>query len=322
MRDGLGREINYLRLSITDRCNLRCAYCMPPDGVPNTPHADILRYEELLRLAGIFAGLGVDRIRVTGGEPLVRKGAADFIADLRRVPGVSQVFMTTNGTLLTRYIGRLAFCLDGINVSLDTLNPAECLALTGRDELGAALAGVDAAAACGVPVKINCVPLRGLSAEGIADIALLAMDKAAAVRFIELMPIGRAAERTGLSIPELRAALERRFGKLEPCGGTLGSGPARYYHLPGFRGKIGFIEAIGDRFCKACNRIRLTPDGRLRLCLAHDAGLDLRGLLRSGASDTQLRGAIASALASKPAGHAFEINGAPGVRRSMHEIGG
>lgn len=304
--DGLGRNIRYLRVSVTDRCNLRCSYCMPREGVPNIPHGDILSFEEILRLCGIFAGLGVSRVKVTGGEPLVRRGVVDFVAALKRVHGIEQVTMTSNGTLLRQNAEKLRQAgLDGINISLDTPDAGKFSELAGFDKLSDTLMGIDAAAASKIPIKLNCVPLQSAGADEAVKIAGFAKDKVAAVRFIELMPIGCAQEMGALPLSEVRAALEDRFGGLKPCGEALGNGPAVYFSLPGFNGKIGFIGALEHMFCEDCNRVRLTSDGKLKLCLARGDGIDLRGLLRSGAADNDILEAVTAALRNKPESHDF-----------------
>lgn len=321
MLDKYGRNIDYLRISITDRCNLRCKYCMP-DGCGKVAHEDVLSYEEFLRLAGIFAALGFRHFRVTGGEPLVREGAADFVRALKRVPGVEKVTMTTNGLLLTKYGPALAEAgLDGVNISLDTTRPERLEAITGARDVAAR---VDEAVALmrslGVPVKINAVLLR----ETAPDICALAEYAAAGVpvRFIELMPVGEGRYLTGYDPDEALAALRRRWPDLHPEDVKLGFGPAAYYKSAGLSAPIGFIDAVSHRFCSGCNRVRLTSQGYLKPCLCFDEGADLRALLRGGRTDGEIREAIRAAVRNKPRQHCFENPAAMTEKHLMSQIGG
>jgi cyclic pyranopterin phosphate synthase len=334
MIDRYGRIIDYLRVSVTDRCNLRCVYCMPAEGVAWKPHGEALSYEEILRLCGVMAGMGLRKVKVTGGEPLVRKGLAGFIASLRAVPGIEQVTMTTNGLLLEDFFDEAGGALvDGVNISLDTLDPERFGALTrsapGSSEAGrgplAVLRALNRAQSLGIPVKVNCVPLRGFNEADLAGIAALARDVNRTVRFIELMPLGAAGSLEFIPGAEVAALLERSFGALIPFEGVLGNGPAAYFSLPSFAGKIGFINAVSEGFCERCNRLRLSSGGVLKPCLSSDGGMDLRSLLRSGASDGALREAVTELVALKPASHNFSaIYGREGTEHTsgMHHIGG
>ncbi len=305
MRDGLGRGIDYLRVSLTDRCNLRCRYCMPED-LPSVPHERILRYEEILRLCGIATELGITRFRVTGGEPLVRRGAAEFLAVLRQVPGVQTLAMTTNGVLLAERMAALADArLDAVNISLDTLRPERYRAMTGLDGLAAVRAGIDAALTAGLRVKLNCVLIRGVNEDELLPLAALAEEQPMDVRFIELMPMGAAAGLRGVPGGEALAALRGAYPDLAPALEAGEGGPARYWRSTRLRGRIGFIDAISGHFCGGCNRVRLSSEGFLKLCLYHDKGADLRALLRGGADDAEIRAAMALAILNKPAGHRF-----------------
>ena len=325
MFDAKGRSIHYLRLSVTDLCNLRCRYCMP-DGVDKLEREDILTYEEFLRLAALFARCGVDTVRVTGGEPLVRKGVEQLVKGLKAIPGIRKVTMTTNAVLLEQQLPALLEAgLDSVNISLDTLDPALFAKITARDEFAAVQAGIHAALESGIPVKLNCVPQVGVNEGELEALAALAQDKPLQVRFIEMMPIGYGAAMPCISGPELLARFRRRWPELAPLPGAacaaLGDGPAVYYTVPGWKGDIGFIAAVHGKFCASCNRVRLTSQGFLRPCLASETGCDLRALLRGGADDARLRTAIRETIWSKPREHHFEDRCMPATR-SMYRIGG
>lgn len=321
MRDGFGREINYIRLSVTDRCNLRCLYCMPEEGVGKLGHADILSYEQILRICRVLLSLGICHFKVTGGEPLVRRGCVGFVGALRALDGVQSVTLTTNGLLLAGCAARLReMRLDGVNISLDTLDPAAYRRITRLGSVEDVLAGLDAALAAGIPsVKINCVPIRGEQGQDLAAVAALARDRDVQVRFIELMPLGLGAEFQRMDNSEVRALLEKAFGPMAPCTERLGNGPAVYWSLPGFRGKIGFISALGDCFCPTCNRVRLTADGALKTCLHADDGIDLHAALAQP-DDGALRELLRTAILGKEERHHFDDGG--GEHRAMSQIGG
>ena len=289
MFDRYQRKIEYVRISLTDRCNLRCRYCMP-DGAKIPEHEEVLTHEEFLRLAALFAQCGIDTVRVTGGEPLVRKSVAQLVAGLKATPGIRHVSMTTNGTLLAQQLPALLDAgLDSVNISLDTLDPAVFRHITARDEFAAVQAGLRAALESPLPVKLNCVPQVGVNEGELEAIAALARDNDLQVRFIEMMPIGYGAAMPCVSGPELRARFANRWPELHPVEGTtFGNGPAVYYTVPGWKGSIGFIAAVHGKFCVSCNRVRLTSQGFLRPCLASETGCDLRALLRSGADDPEM----------------------------------
>ena len=322
MFDSTRREIHYLRLSVTDLCNLRCRYCMP-DGVEKLEREAVLTYEEFLRLAALFAQCGIDTVRVTGGEPLVRKNVAQLVAGLKAIPGIRKVTMTTNGILLAQQLpALLAAGLDSVNISLDTLRPEVFRQITARDEFAAVQAGLQAALESGIPVKLNCVPQAGVNEGELEDLAALAENRPLQVRFIEMMPIGYGAAMPCISGPELRQRFARRWPELQPLvEAAFGDGPAVYYTVPGWQGSIGFIAAVHGKFCASCNRVRLTSQGFLRPCLASEAGCDLRALLRSGADDTQLLAAIRETIWAKPREHHFEDSSMPATR-GMYRIGG
>ena len=322
MFDSAQRNIHYLRLSVTDLCNLRCRYCMP-DGVEKLEREAVLTYEEFLRLAALFARCGIDTVRVTGGEPLVRKGVDQLVAGLKAIPGIRKVTMTTNGILLAQQLpALLAAGLDSVNISLDTLRPEVFQSITARDEFGHVMEGIHAALDSGIPVKLNCVPQVGVNEGELEDLAALAESRPLQVRFIEMMPIGFGAGLPSLSGPELLARLARRWPQLRPVSGAaFGDGPAVYYTAPGWQGSVGFIAAVHGKFCGSCNRVRLTSQGFLRPCLASETGTDLRALLRGGASDEQLLQAIREVVFEKPREHHFEDRSMPATR-GMYQIGG
>ena len=325
MFDRYQREIHYLRLSVTDLCNLRCRYCMP-DGVEKLEREAVLTYEEFLRLAALFARCGIDTVRVTGGEPLVRKNVAQLVAGLKETPGIRRVTLTTNAVLLAEQLPALLDAgLDSVNISLDTLRPEVFRQITARDDFAAVQAGLQAALESGLPVKLNCVPQAGVNEGELETLAALAKDNAMQVRFIEMMPIGYGAAMPCISGPELRARFARRWPELAPLSPAqehaLGDGPAVYYTVPGWQGSIGFIAAVHGKFCASCNRVRLTSQGFLRPCLASETGCDLRALLRSGADDAQLLAAIRETIWAKPREHHFEDSSMPATR-GMYRIGG
>ena len=325
MFDRYQRDIHYLRLSVTDLCNLRCRYCMP-DGVEKLEREAVLTYEEFLRLAALFARCGIDTVRVTGGEPLVRKNVAQLVAGLKETPGIRRVTLTTNAVLLAEQLPALLDAgLDSVNISLDTLRPEVFRQITARDDFAAVQAGLQAALESGLPVKLNCVPQAGVNEGELEQLAALAKDNAMQVRFIEMMPIGYGAAMPCISGPELRARFARRWPELAPLSAAqehaLGDGPAVYYTVPGWQGSIGFIAAVRGKFCASCNRVRLTSQGFLRPCLASETGCDLRALLRSGADDAQLLAAIRETIWAKPREHHFNDSSMPATR-GMYRIGG
>ncbi len=324
MLDQFGREISYLRISVTDRCNLRCRYCMPAEGVEWVPHSAVLSYEQIVRIARAASRLGVEKLRLTGGEPLVRRGLAELVRALKAIDGIRSVTLTTNGLLLADQLpSLLAAGLDGVNLSLDTLDRAQFAALTRRDELPRALAGLEAALASpGLRVKLNCVP-AGENDGQLVPLAALARDRKLDVRFIELMPIGLGSTLPRRTEEEVRAILEQAFGPALPCAQGGGDGPGRYVTFGGFTGRVGFISAMTHQFCHQCNRVRLTATGFLKTCLQYDQGVDLKALLDQGAEDDALLAAMKEAIFHKPASHHF--GGGAQARdegRNMNQIGG
>ena len=325
MIDRCPRDIDYIRISVTDRCNLRCVYCMPEEGVQWVPHNAVLSYEEILRLCRVFAGLGLSKIKLTGGEPLVRRGMDRLIADIKAIPGIRCVTLTTNGVLLAQQLpGLVSAGLDGVNISLDTLNREQFRAITRRDELDRVLAGLNAALECpGLNVKINCLPM-GRNDDQLVPLVELARERPLSVRFIEVMPIGLGKELTYRSEDEVRAMLETRFGPMEPFHGRLGNGPCHYFSLPGFAGKVGFISALSHQFCSECNRVRLTSDGFLKTCLQYELGVDLKALMQDGRDDAFLAEAVRQAIYNKPLQHHFaDTSGQEALEHhGMSQIGG
>jgi cyclic pyranopterin phosphate synthase len=321
----LPRLINYLRLSITDRCNLRCFYCIPWGGWQKLPAPEILRYEELLRLAGVAAQAGIRKIRVTGGEPLVRRGALEFIRNLNRLPGLGEVCLTTNGVLLKELAADLyATGLRHLNLSLDTLKRDRYLKLTGHDNFLDALAGLEAAASLGFhPLKINCVVLKGLNDDELLDFALLTRDRPLQVRFIEFMPT--VAEdrwaRHFLPMGEVRRRLSV-LGPLTPVPQPATAGPARIFRLPDFKGELGFISSVSDHHCPTCNRLRLTAAGLLKPCLFAAPEIDLKGPMRRGADDDALRRLFQEAMRLKSQGLKASLGQSSCPGRPMVSIGG
>ena len=283
---------------------------MPAEGVKWKPHQSILTFEEILRICRIMAELGITKIKLTGGEPLVRRGMAPFLGSLKNVKGLEKITLTTNGVLLGAFLDEamaLNIMPDGVNISMDALDPERYSRIARGEILKPAeiLLSVDRLLDMGVLVKINCVPVRGFNEEDLIPLASLAKDKNIIVRFIELMPFGSAAEMKHVPGKEIVSLLEKTFGALTPFTGIQGNGPAVYYSLPGFTGKIGFINAVTHGFCETCNRLRLTSTGSLMPCLSYDLGLDLRTMLRSGASDEELAGSIKETAANKPQFHAL-----------------
>ncbi len=333
MKDHLGRTIEYLRISLTDRCNYRCIYCMPEEGVVSLPHDEILRIEEIAHLVRIAAGMGIKSVRLTGGEPLVRKGVVDLVRDVANTPGIENVSLTTNGVLLPRMADDLKRAgLSRVNISLDTLDEDQFAYITRRGHLHETLDGIEAALKAGFdPVKINAVTVRSLNQDFLA-FARLSVDRPLHVRFIEYMPVGDSAGATGCGwgpqdvVPNEEvlesinaAAREAGLPELVPAGDDkpLGWGPARYWEFPGAKGTVGFISAMSNHFCAQCNRVRLTADGKLRPCLFSDTELDVREALRAG-DDDGVRAAFAEALRIKPDEHHNKV----GTERNMSQIGG
>lgn len=324
MKDKFNREIEYMRISLTDRCNLRCKYCMPCD-VPWIDHEQILSYEEILEICQIAVELGIDRFKITGGEPLVRKGCLDLIRTLKQMPGVKQVTMTTNGVLLRQYADELAEAgVNGINVSLDTLNRERFAFLTGKDALEQVLDGLYYLQKLGIKMKVNCVPLKGFNEDGLLQMLEICRDHPIDVRFIEVMPIGYGKEYAGISVVNLEQEIREAYPDGETVVRRLGNGPARYYHPSAFLGSVGFIDAIHGKFCGDCNRIRLTSEGFLKTCLYYGYGSSLRDYRRGGGSREGLKNLMQQTIFQKPKEHHFGSQSAEDEKelRKMSQIGG
>ena len=318
MYDQYNRKIDYLRISLTDRCNLHCRYCQP-EVSEHVPHNEILRYEELLRICRAALQLGISKFKITGGEPLLRKGCSDFIASLKQMEGVEQVTLTTNGTLLAQQLPVLiAAGVDSINVSLDTLDAAYYTELTGGS-LDSVLKSLQELQSAEIPFKLNCVPLAENGLADIMQLLKLAHSYNAPLRFIELMPLDCNTNLQGLSGSEIRSQLEQAGLQLQPDAQRYGNGPASYWRIGGYAMPVGFIEPLHNKFCAVCNRVRLTSVGMLKPCLYSDDGIDLKHLLRDGISDTELLQTMQKIIYGKPDGHRFEVQAA---RFNMSQIGG
>ena len=331
MKDSHGRVIDYLRISLTDRCNFRCIYCMPEDGVCQMDHDEILRIEDIERLVKVAAGIGIKSIRLTGGEPLVRKGVVDLVDSITNIDGIENVSMTTNGVLLPAMAEDLKRAgLSRVNISLDTLDPEQFKYVTRVGKLEDTLAGIDAALECGFdPVKVNAVTVKSLNQDFLA-FAKLSIDRPLHVRFIEYMPVGDSSENgTGwgkedvipseelFSIINERAAAEGLPPLESAAADPLGWGPARYFEFPDAKGTVGFISPLSRHFCSACNRLRMTADGKIRPCLFSDTEDDAKQALRNG-TDEQVRAVLMEALGAKPDDHHDKV----GTERGMSQIGG
>jgi cyclic pyranopterin phosphate synthase len=342
LRDAYGREIDYLRISVTDRCNLRCVYCMPPQGIQLKKHSEILTYEEITTVVRVAAALGVRKIRLTGGEPLVRPHVERLVEMVAAVPGIEDVSMTTNAVLLDRHAEALARAgLRRVNVSLDTLRADRFEQITRFGRIADVRRGLEAAERAGLePIKLNAVVVRGMNDDELADFARLTLDHAWHVRFIELMPVANEGD-WGESLPppghrllkaeEMQARLSTQLGIPELFAEGLlsasvpGNGPARMFRLPGAKGTLGFITPMSQHFCPTCNRLRLTADGKLRPCLLADGEVDVMRALRSNANDAEVQALFARAVQNKPERHRLNEEIAPTEligQRVMAQIGG
>ena len=326
MNPPAGQKVDYLRLSVTDRCNYRCVYCMPPEGVPFRPHEGMLSYEDMAFFVRVAVQMGITKIRLTGGEPLVRKGVPDLVAMIRTLPEVRGISLTTNGVLLPQFAEVLKMKgLDRVNISLDSLDPDRYRLLTRGGSLEAALAGVEAALRSRLhPVKLNVVMMHELVPE-LPRFVSLTRDRPLHVRFIEWMPVGGCGPRSpgdSLGKAEILAALRvlgaQGLGELEPVASPGGWGPAHYYRFPGHQGSVGFIGSVSDHFCAECNRLRLTADGRLKNCLFSSHEVDVKGAVQA-----QNQGAVAEVIAESLESKTFDKNVLPGHSvRGMSQVGG
>jgi cyclic pyranopterin phosphate synthase len=325
MQDSFGREIHYLRVSLTDRCNFRCVYCMPESGVVFHPHAHHLTDEELVRVIRITTELGFDRIRLTGGEPTVRPNLVPIVEQIAAIPGINEIAMTTNAMRLEKIAEPLARAgLNRVNISIDTLDAERFARITRFGKLESVWRGIMAAERAGLtPIKLNSVIVRGYNEDDLVDLAELTMNHPWDMRFIEMMPLGSIADfqiESVVTADEMKARIENVFGKLEPLHWD-GHNPARPYRLKGGQGTLGFISSVSAPFCEGCDRVRLTSDGRLRLCLLRDDEVDLLTPIRNGASDAELREIIARGIYNKPWGHGLAEQIIP-ESRIMSQIGG
>ena len=324
--DNYYRKINYLRLSITDRCNLRCRYCMPEEGLDLIEHGDLLTYEEILRVTEVFARNGISKIRLTGGEPLVRKGVIDLVKGIGKIEGIQDLSLTTNGVLLREYAKDLVEAgLRRINISLDSLRPERFAYITRRDKFKEVWEGIEEALRQRLsPVKINVVAIRGFNDDEVQEFARLSLTYPLHIRFIEFMPVGGGSDwygDEGISSSQIMEAI-REIGELIPIGPQANDGPAQRYYIQGGKGEIGFISPISSHFCARCNRLRLTPDGGIRPCLFSDDEIDLKGILRGTGVEADIEEALHQALRAKPERHHIGDVRFKKCQRGMHAIGG
>lgn len=319
------RTIDYIRISVTDRCNLRCVYCMPENGVDLLKHQDMMSFEEIYNLVKALVPIGIKKIRLTGGEPLVRNGIEDLIRMLRSIPEIEDITLTTNGILLEEMAeGLKAAGLSRINVSLDSLDESRFKQITRWGSLEKVLKGIDKAIETGLkPVKINVVAIKGFNDDEFIDLVKFAYYKEVQVRFIELMPIGESDDEAILKhypIDDIKSLIETKF-QLEETSNIRTNGPAENYRIVGGMGSVGFIGALSHKFCSTCNRLRLTADGKIRPCLYIDKEYDVLKLIREGASPDELRSFVEEIILGKPEGHNME-EGWGNQRRKMSQIGG
>ena len=323
--DPYNRHLNYLRISITDRCNLKCIYCVPRDLIPRLSHDDILTYEEILRLVRIGIKLGISKIRVTGGEPLVRKGVYGFLSDLSGIDGLADLSLTTNGVSLKANLKKIkAAGIKRINISLDTLNRTKFERITGFNLFDQVWQGIEMALEMGFhPIKLNIVALNGINDDELTDMARLSFEYPLHIRFIEYMPIGESQIGNGplLLAPEIKKRISV-LGSLIPVTNTIDDGPAQRYHFEGAAGEIGFIHALSHHFCDRCNRLRLTARGRLRPCLLSDHHEDVKKVMRTGGTDEELMEVFFKAVRHKPSDHNLAIQNPSRVCGQMSSIGG
>jgi GTP 3',8-cyclase len=332
LKDSYQRTIDYLRISITDRCNLRCVYCMPSEGLIPIEHKEILSYEEIVRVIRIAAGIGVRKVRITGGEPLVRKDVAYLIATIRNIEGIKDLSLTTNGILLSKYANKLVEAgLERINISLDSLRPDRYEEITRGGDLNLVLRGIEAAEKAGLrPIKINMVPIRGINSDEIEEFAKMTLKFPYQIRFIEFMPFGTEglwSTEKFISADEIKSMVEG-IGPLTPVK-LKRAGPARYFRFESAPGVVGFISPISHHFCGECNRLRLTADGKLRPCLFSETEIDLKPALRGGAPDDEIKRLFKLSIQVKPESHHIQnselwslMKKRESCRRPMSRIGG
>lgn len=309
MKDIFNRKIDYLRISITDRCNLRCIYCMPETGVEFVEHSNILSYDEIIRVVSIASELGIRKIKITGGEPLVRKNAISLIADIKKLPLIEEVTLTTNGILLDKYLDDLyKIGIDGINVSLDAIDAEIFKKITRYDNSEEVINSIYKCVKAGIKTKVNSLIIPGINDDEVLKLVSLAKDDYINVRFIEVMPIGFGKGIKPVKPEDIMKKIESEYGVLVAYNEVLGNGPAKYYKLENFKGKIGFISAVSDCFCSECNRVRLTSTGFLKACLQYNYGINLMPLLRENYTDEDIKIAMRQIIYSKPKEHQFAGN--------------
>jgi GTP 3',8-cyclase len=326
LADQFNRPITYLRVSVTDKCNLRCIYCMPERGLPWLPKSEILTYEEISKIVAAGASVGVRSVRISGGEPLIRKNLERLVDSIARIPGITDIALSTNGLLLEEQLGGLvAAGLKRVNISLDTLNAQRFVTLARRPGLDRVLAGIEAAIHAGLtPLKINCVVMRGKNDDEIVAFAEWTRHRPVYVRFIEVMPVHENLDLQRdayMSSDEILQQV-RAIGELQAVTGPSGNGPARYYAFPGSPGAVGVISPLSHDYCERCNRVRLTADGHLRLCLFGDYEIDLRTPVRAGAVTEELAEMLRTSMMIKPERHHLRLGETASRMRAFSEIGG
>ncbi|MCI6693557.1 MAG: GTP 3',8-cyclase MoaA [Clostridium sp.] len=323
MKDKYGREIDYLRISLTDKCNLRCIYCMEEKGNDFFDEEEKLTKDEICKIVNGCSKLGIKKIRLTGGEPLVRKDIVELVEAINKIEGIEEIYLTTNGILLEDkvYILKKAG-LKGVNISLDSLKDEMFNKLTRLGELKKVLKSIDKCLEHGINVKLNVVMIKGMNEDEILDFVKLTLDKSMDVRFIELMPIGVGSKFKGVSNEEIKKIIKDNYNDTEEVMKNKNGGPATYIKLRDAKGKVGFISAISNCFCEECNRIRLTSEGFLKQCLHYNYGIDLKKLLRNGASEEEIINAIEENIFNKPEKHLFMKKSADKELKFMNKIGG
>ncbi|MDC7126166.1 MAG: GTP 3',8-cyclase MoaA [Spirochaetales bacterium] len=321
MKDRFKREIKYMRISVTDRCNLRCKYCMP-EPVKSTSHYNILRYEEILQICKAATKLGITNFKITGGEPLVRSGVVNLITELKTLPETESVTLTTNGIMLKEHLEELASAgIDGINISLNAIKPELYESISGENQVDRTIEAIEASVKAGIKTKINTVLLKS-NIDHIILLSSFAKKSPVDVRFIELMPIGNGKNIEGVDNDTAFALLKKEYPDLNYVNKKIGNGPAEYYHSKLLKGRIGFISANTHNFCNTCNRVRLTSTGMLKNCLCYETSLNLRMLIRNGISNTKLQNIMKDEIFNKPAAHCFSESENITEQKTMNQIGG
>lgn len=324
MIDKYKRNIDYVRISVTDKCNLRCSYCMPSEGIQCMRHEEILEFEEIFRLVKVLSKLGIKKVKLTGGEPLVRKDFIKLVSMIKSIDEIESISITTNGVLLSDMAKELKTAgVDSINISIDTLDGDTFKRITRVDAFERVKKGFEAAISEGFNVKLNCVLTKEFNVDEMLKIAELAKRYPVSVRFIELMPIGCGKEYTGVSNEEVYEKLTKAFGQGKASEKQLGNGPANYVDFEGFKGSIGFISPMSHKFCGDCNRIRITADGRIKLCLHYNDSLDIKSVLRNEPDDAVVLKILEAAIYNKPAAHSFGAEQSENTEQNkMVQIGG